>query len=133
VARSKISFSYDGIGAMLRSAGMEQHMIDRAKRIMEAAQASAPVYSGPGPDPTRGSYKAAFRVESTLRGGRKNDRAAASVVNDDYPVAFFIEYGTREHTVTIRGRDGQERAVTVPAMAARHILGSAMMAAAGDE
>jgi Bacteriophage HK97-gp10, putative tail-component len=133
VARSKISFSYDAIGSeILRAPWMAEHMKQRAERIAEEARSRAPVYEGPGHDPSRGSYRDAFRVESTSHGGRKGDRAAGTVINDD-EAAVFIEYGTREHTSTVRGRDGGERTVTVPAMPARHVLGAAMMAAAGDE
>jgi bacteriophage HK97-gp10 putative tail-component len=119
MAGSKMSFSYEGIGELLRSDMLREHMVARAKRIKALAESRAPVYSGAGPDPTRGSYKASFRVESTDHGGIKHDRAAATVVNDD-PTAVFIEFGTRAHN-------------GIPAMPARHILGSSMMAATGDE
>lgn len=117
---SKMSFSYEAIGSqILRADWMVAHMEARAQKIKEMAESRAPVYDGSGPDPTRGSYKASFRVESTSRGGDRHNRAEATVVNDD-PTAIFIEKGTRAH-------DG------IPAMPGRHILGSSLMAAAGDE
>lgn len=120
MAGSKISFSYEAIGSeILRAPWMVEHMKARAQRVMDLAQSRAPVYEGPGPDPTRGSYKESFRIESTDRGGIRHDRAEASVINDD-AAAVFIEFGTAAH-------DG------VAAQPARHILGSSMMAAAGDE
>lgn len=83
--------SYRGIGELLRSAEMEAEMVRRAEKVKAAAEAIAPY----DPDSTDGThYKDAFRVESTRRGGLHQDRAAASVVNDD-DAAFFIEFGNR--------------------------------------
>jgi hypothetical protein len=131
-SRSTIKFKYDGIGSLLRSNGMADKMVARAKRIQELAESRAPVYSGTGRDPHRGRYKSSFRIESYVSGGYKKDRAAAVLVNDA-PEAVFVEFGARAHDVTYRGKDGRTRTVKVPAMEARHILGSSMMAAGYDE
>jgi hypothetical protein len=130
MAGSKLSLSYDGIGALLRSAGMETEMIRRATRVKELAESRAPVYSGTGHDPHRGRYKDSFRIDSTLRGGYRNDRAEASVINDS-PEAVFVEYGAQAHTTTVRSRPGRDYTIRVPALPARHVLGSALEAA-GD-
>ena len=44
-------------------------MRERAERIKEAAEARAPVYSGPGRDEHRGRYKESFSIETTSHGG----------------------------------------------------------------
>lgn len=119
MADSKISFSYSGIGQLLRSAGMVEHMVERANKIKEEAEARAPVYDGPGRDPHRGRYKESFSVEATPRGGDRHDRAEAKVINDS-PEAIYVEHGARAYG-------------GIPARPGQHILGSAMMAAAGDE
>lgn len=129
---SKFSASYEGIGEMLRSDFMAAHMVARAQRVADFARGRAPVYSGTGSDPHRGRYKDSIRVLGTRAGGSKKNRAAGIVIADD-PTAIFIEYGTKAHDVTYRDRQGRERTIHVPAMPARHILGEALMAAAGDE
>lgn len=130
-SRSKISFSFDGIGDMLRSDFMAAEMVRRAQKVADLARSRAPVYSGSGRDPHRGRYKDSFQVLGTRAGGRKKDRAAGMVVSDD-PTAVFIEYGTQAHDTRIRDRNGRERTIHVPAMPARHVLGSSMMAAGDD-
>ena len=133
MASSKISFSYEAIGSqILRAPWMVEHMRGRAQRMLIAAWDRAPVYTGDGRDDHRGRYRASLRVETTDRGGFRHDRAAGVVIADS-PEAVFVEYGRREFTQVIRSRDGKERTVTIPAMAGQHVLGSAMMAAAGDE
>lgn len=117
---SKLSLDYESIGRnILRSEVMGLHMRDRALRILLAAHGRAPVYEGPGRDEHRGRYRSSFRIESTSRGGVKHDRAEATVINDA-PEAVFVEFGARAY----KG---------IPARPAQHILGSSMMAAAGDE
>lgn len=116
---SKISFSYDGIGQLLRSAGMVEHMVSRAGKIKADAEGRAPVYEGPGRDPHRGRYKDSFKVEATPRGGGRHDRAEAKVINDS-PEAIWVEKGARAY-------EG------IPARPGQHIMAQAMMAAAGDE
>lgn len=133
MARSKISFDYDAIGdQILRSGWMRAHMEARAERVAETARGRAPVYSGPGRDPSRGSYKEAFKVESTTEGGIRHDRAAGIVTNDD-PAAALIEFGARAHETTVPDGKGGTRTIKVPAMPARHVLRSSLDAAAGDE
>lgn len=128
--RSKVSISYSGVGDMLRSDFMAAEMVRRAQKVADLARSRAPVYSGSGRDPHRGRYKDSFQVLGTRAGGRKHDRAAGIVVSND-PTAVFIEYGTQAHDTRIRDRNGRERTIHVPAMPARHVLGSSMMAA-GD-
>ena len=78
MASSRMSFDYNAIGSqMLRADWMVDAMAKRAQRIMELAESRAPVYEGTGPDPTRGSYKDSFRVESTSHGGVRHNRAEA--------------------------------------------------------
>ena len=120
MAASKISFSYDAIGSeVLRAPWMVEHMRARAERIKELAESRAPVYDGPGRDPHRGRYKDSFKVETTDHGGNRHDRGEATVIADS-PEAIFVEKGARAY-----GK--------IPARAGQHILGSSMMAAAGDE
>lgn len=132
MAGSKISFSYTGIGAMLRSAGMVEHMVARAQKIKDRAEADAPVYDGPGRDPHRGRYKDSFGVDGTARGGVRKDRAAGIVTNDA-PEAVLVEFGARAHDVTVPDGKHGTRTIKVPDMPARHVLGGALSAAAGDE
>ena len=86
MASSRIWFDYDAIGSeILRSDWMVEHMRSRAERIDEAAEARAPVYSGPGRDEHRGRYKESFRVETTSHGGDRHDRAEATVEDSPRP------------------------------------------------
>ena len=94
-------------------------MRKRAERIKEAAEARAPVYSGPGRDEHRGRYKESFRVETTDHGGDHHDRGEATCLNDS-PEAIWVERGARAYG-------------DIPARPAQHIMAQAMMAAAGDE
>ena len=132
MARSRIRFNYDAIGSeILRSDCMAAEMVARAQKVADLARSRAPVYSGSGRDPHRGRYKDSFRVLGTRAGGTKHDRAAGTVVNDA-PEAVLVEFGSRAHDVKVRDRNGRERTIHVPAMEARHVLGSSMMAAGGD-
>jgi len=82
--------NHAGLGELLNSDGVEAEMVRRAAAVMAAAEASAPF------DPaSKGGthYRDAFRVEHRKHGGIHNDRAEASVVNDD-DAAVYIEYGT---------------------------------------
>ncbi|MFD3815041.1 HK97 gp10 family phage protein [Streptomyces rubiginosohelvolus] len=77
-------------------------MLARAERIEDAAIAIAPV-SGPS-EPHPGRYKSSFKVTSTARGGRRKDRATATVTNAAY-YARWVEYGTERvpaHHVMLR-------------------------------
>lgn len=120
MAGSKISFSYDAIGSeILRSDFMEAHMRQRAQRMLTAAWDRAPVYTGDDKDEHRGRYRASLRVETTSHGGDRGDRAEGKVIADS-PEAVFVEFGARAY----KG---------IPARPGQHVLGQAMMAAAGDE
>lgn len=130
--RSKISFSYDGIGQLLRSDFMAAEMVRRAQKVADLARSRAPVYSGSGRDPHRGRYKDSFQVLGTRTGGGYRKNRAAGIVINNSPEAVFIEYGTQAHDTRIRDRNGRERTIHVPAMPARHVLGSSMMAAGDD-
>lgn len=90
---STVTFSYAGIGEMLRSEWMEADMRERAQRMMDFAVSIAPVYAGKGGDSHRGRYKASFHVTSTRHGGFRHDRAAG-VLTNDAPEAVFAEFGT---------------------------------------
>ena len=89
---SSVNFHYDGIGEMLRSDFMVEHMLKRANQMKDYAEAIAPV-STSRRNPHRGRYKASFSVTSTTHGGFKNNRAQATLTNDS-PEAVFVEFGT---------------------------------------
>lgn len=90
-----------GIGEMLRMPSMEAEMRRRAEVIKGVAQAISPVEDR-GPHP--GNYKSSWEVDSTSRGGRRRDRATATVRNTAY-YARWVEYGTEKvpaHHVLLR-------------------------------
>jgi hypothetical protein len=92
-----------GVGELLRSEMIEAEMLRRANVIKAVAEGIAPVYEGPR-DPHPGLYKASVQVTSTRRGGRKRDRATATVRNTAY-YARWVEYGTEKvpaHHVMLR-------------------------------
>jgi len=99
-----------GVGQMLRMPGMQAEMLRRAEVIKSAAVAMSPVYER---GPTAGHYKASWETDSTDRGGRRRNRAAAYVRNTAY-YARWVEYGTEKvpaHHVLLRaaqigGRNG---------------------------
>jgi len=78
-----------GIGELLRSPMLVAEMTRRAELIKEVAEVIAPM--SPRPDHP-GLYKASFVVEVTARGGRRRDRAQATVVNTAWYSAW-VEYG----------------------------------------
>ncbi|WP_435601450.1 HK97 gp10 family phage protein [Streptomyces sp. C10-9-1] len=83
---------------------IEADMLFRAERIAAAAAAIAPVYEGTWAGARPGQYKGSFVVTSTSRGGRRKDRAVATVTNTA-PYARFVEYGTEKvpaHHVMLR-------------------------------
>lgn len=76
-------------------------MLFRAEKIAAVAEAIAPVYLE---GQNREHYKDSFRVTSTKRGGRRRDRATATVTNTAY-YARWVEYGTERvpaHHVLLR-------------------------------
>ncbi|WP_069883556.1 HK97 gp10 family phage protein [Streptomyces luteocolor] len=99
---ARFKMSNKGVGQLLRSEMVRAEMVRRAEVIKSAAEAIAPV-GGPG-DPHPGHYKSSFSVTSTLRGGRRRDRATATVTNSSY-YARWVEYGTEKvpaHHVLLR-------------------------------
>ncbi|MFF9631734.1 HK97 gp10 family phage protein [Streptomyces fradiae] len=87
---------------MLRSPMVQREMVRRATVIRTTAEGIAPV--GGDSDPHPGLYKASFYVTSKARGGRRRDRATATVGNRAY-YARWVEYGTervRAHHVLLR-------------------------------
>jgi hypothetical protein len=89
-----------GVGALLRSPGVQAEMERRAEVIKGVAVGISPVYRGP----TGGHYKASWETSSTSRGGRNRDRATATVRNTSY-YALWVEYGTDKvpaHHVLLR-------------------------------
>lgn len=99
---AKFRMKNKGVGQLLRSPQIEAEMLRRASVIKDAAVSIAPV-GGPS-DPHPGIYKASFQVTSTRRGGRRRDRATATVANSA-PYARFVEYGTERvhaHHVLLR-------------------------------
>lgn len=90
-----------GVGQLLRMPSLEAEMRRRAEVIKVIAQAISPVDER-GPHP--GHYKASWEVDSTSRGGRRRDRATATVRNSAY-YARWVEYGTEKvhaHHVLLR-------------------------------
>jgi hypothetical protein len=82
--------SRKGVGRLLRSPGVQAEMLRRAETIKSVAVSMSPVDEG-GPHP--GQYRASWSVTSTARGGRRRDRATATVSNSAY-YARWVEYGT---------------------------------------
>jgi hypothetical protein len=90
-----------GVGEMLRMPGMQAEMLRRASVIKAIAVATSPVYRS---DEDAGRYKASWETDSTNRGGRRRDRATATVRNTSY-YARWVEYGTERvpaHHVLLR-------------------------------
>lgn len=100
---AKFKMSKRGVGQLLRSPMIQGEMVRRAETIRSTAVAIAPVYAGSWGS-TPGHYKASFEVSSTARGGRRRDRATATVRNNAY-YARWVEYGTERvpaHHVLLR-------------------------------
>jgi hypothetical protein len=98
---AKFKMKKKGVGQMLRMPGMEAEMLRRAERIKGAAVGLSPVDEGSA---TAGHYKASWTTDSTSRGGRRRDRAVATVRNSAY-YARWVEYGTEKvhaHHVLLR-------------------------------
>jgi hypothetical protein len=94
--------SKKGVGQLLKSRMIQADMLYRAEQIEAAAVALAPV--GGASDPHPGHYKGSFEVTTTTRGGRRRDRATATVRNTAY-YARWVEYGTERvpaHHVLLR-------------------------------
>ena len=91
---ARFKMSNKGVGQLLRSPMVEAEMLRRAGLIKSVAEAIAPV-GGPS-DPHPGQYKASFYVSSTTRGGRRRDRATATVGNHA-SYAAHVEYGTERY------------------------------------
>lgn len=108
---ASFKMSKSGVGQLLRSAEVQAEMLRRAEAIKGVAEATSPV--GAVGDPHPGEYKASWGTTSTKRGGKRNDRATATVFNTA-PHARFVEYGNENygghHTLLraaqVGGRDG---------------------------
>lgn len=99
---ARFKMSHKGVGQLLRSEMVRAEMVRRAELVKSTAESIAPV--GGAGDPHPGHYKASFHVTSTRRGGRRRDRATATVTNSSY-YARFVEYGTEKvpaHHVLLR-------------------------------
>jgi hypothetical protein len=99
---ARFKMSRKGVGQLLRSPMIEADMVRRARNIESAAVALSPV--GGSGDPHPGQYKASWTATSTARGGRRRDRATATVRNTAY-YARWVEYGTERvpaHHVALR-------------------------------
>ncbi|WP_282790931.1 HK97 gp10 family phage protein [Streptomyces sp. CC224B] len=98
---ARVKVKRKGVGEMLRMPGMRAEMLRRAEAIKTVAVATSPVDQG---SPHPGHYKASWETDSTSRGGRRRDRAAAYVRNTSY-YARWVEYGTERvpaHHVLLR-------------------------------
>jgi hypothetical protein len=92
---ARFKMSRKGVGELLRSEMVRADMVRRAELIKSAAEAIAPV-GGPS-DPHPGRYKESFYVRSRTRGGKRRNRATATVGNRAY-YARWIEYGSERVT-----------------------------------
>ncbi|MHC3427176.1 HK97 gp10 family phage protein [Streptomyces sp. DT18] len=102
MAPARFKMRRRGIGQLLRSPMIRAEMERRAALIEAAAVALSPV--GGAGDPTPGHYKGSWSTSSTSRGGRRRDRATATVRNSAY-YARWVEYGTERvpaHHVLLR-------------------------------
>ncbi|MFD7861869.1 HK97 gp10 family phage protein [Streptomyces sp. NPDC059783] len=100
---AKFKMSKKGVGQLLKSPMIQAEMERRARVIESVAVSIAPVGTG-ARDPHPGRYKGSFEVSSTARGGRRRDRATATVRNTAY-YARWVEYGTEKvhaHHVLLR-------------------------------
>jgi len=100
---AKFKMSRKGVGQLLRSPGVEAEMLRRANVIEGVAVGISPVGEA-ARDHTPGHYKSSWHVSSTRRGGRRKDRATATVSNTAY-YARWVEYGTERvsaHHVLLR-------------------------------
>lgn len=100
---ARFRMSRKGVGQLLRSPQVEAEMLRRANVIKGVAVGISPVGTSAW-DPHPGQYKASWQVSSTRRGGRRRDRATATVSNTAY-YARFVEYGTERvpaHHVLLR-------------------------------
>ncbi|SDL27727.1 HK97 gp10 family phage protein [Streptomyces indicus] len=91
-----------GVGQLLKSEMVRADLVRRAERIKSTAVGLSPV--GGAGDPHSGQYKASWEVSSTRLGGRRRDRAVATVYNTSY-YARWVEYGTERvpaHHVLLR-------------------------------
>lgn len=99
---TRFKMSRKGVGQVLKSPALEAEMLRRANTIKTVAVSISPV-GGPG-DPSPGQYKASWQTASRRNGGRRRDRATATVWNSAY-YARFVEYGTERvpaHHVLLR-------------------------------
>ncbi|MFI8084365.1 hypothetical protein ACIF6L_26625 [Kitasatospora sp. NPDC086009] len=86
---------YNGIGNLLRSAGVQRATIQAAERVRRAAEFLSPV-GNPGEDPHPGQYRASFVVVPVTKNvpfrGKSRTRAAARLMNVSGH-ARAVEYG----------------------------------------
>lgn len=100
---ARFRMSRKGVGQLLRSPEVEADMLRRANVIKGVAVGISPVGES-ARDHTPGHYKSSWHATSTRRGGRRRDRATATVWNSA-PYARFVEYGTERvhaHHVLLR-------------------------------
>ncbi|MEV8637793.1 hypothetical protein AB0395_39715 [Streptosporangium sp. NPDC051023] len=90
MAKARFKPNNKSIGAMLRSAKMEQEMVERARLIVSYAQADAPHDSG--------EYAESFEIDSGQSGSPiqlgTGDRAWAKIRNGS-EAAAPLEFGNR--------------------------------------
>lgn len=94
MATARFKMDRRGVGQLLRSRELEAEMLRRAELIRQVAEGISPV-GGMG-DPHPGQYKSSWKTSSTDRGGRRRDRATATVSNSSY-YARWVEYGTERY------------------------------------
>ncbi|MGV9888389.1 HK97 gp10 family phage protein [Streptomyces sp. NPDC003395] len=99
---AKFKMRRAGVGELLRSDMIQAEMVRRAEVIKDVAVALSPV--GGAGDPHPGHYRESWTVTSQKRGGRRRNRATATVRNAAY-YARWVEYGTERvpaHHVLLR-------------------------------
>ncbi|MCM8548888.1 HK97 gp10 family phage protein [Streptomyces sp. STCH 565 A] len=101
MATARFKMKRRGVGRLLRSPMVQAEMLRRAEVIKSVAVALSPVDIH---SERPGRYKGSWTTSSRARGGRRRDRATATVRNGVY-YARWVEYGTekvRAHHVLLR-------------------------------
>lgn len=92
---ARFKMSRKGVGQLLRSPMVQTEMNRRGEVIKGVAVGISPVGEA-ARDPHPGLYKSSWHVTSRARGGRRRDRATATVYNTA-PHARWVEYGNEKY------------------------------------
>lgn len=92
MAKVKVKLNSPGVKSLLNSKGVENHLLDLAKKVETQAKATAPVRSG--------SYRDSIRAFT-----EHTDRAVARVIADvDYSLALEAGTGNLTKALDAAGR-----------------------------